>query len=545
MSWYQEHQKAAWTSVIALVAVLLVGGIFYFVHAREEDKAKARKQSQQKAKPVRVRIVYPKEGGVERLVTRPGTVQSFEYAELYAKVSGYLRNQKVDIGSRVQKDEVMAEVYAPEKFKDVEKAEADLRKAKADLKAAKAHLNRREADQLAAESRYEETKAGLKEAQALVALRRKTYKRYRGLAEQKALDWERVDEAEEAKLAAEAGENAATKAVNTALSELGAAKAAVAEARADIETAEAAIAVAEAVLDRAEVYANYTRIVSPYTGVVTKRSFHNGDFIRAAGEGGIRTTREEFPVLAVARIDKMRIVIYVPDRAVPYLTVDDEVKLDIDALPDQNFQGKIARLAYAESLESRTMRAEVDMENPDGLLKAGMYGKMSIHLGREDGVRVPSTALSGQEQGEERSVFVVHDGKAHKVKVRVGIDDGIEATVRDGLSASDAVVAERPKGLKDGMQVKVIGKGLEKSPIPSQVPEDKPTGGKKGGGQKEKSKREGQQSPAKSNVPGGRESQRPSTELQQERKEFESSGDEKDSKQKKNAGKKDKTEPRP
>ena len=226
-----------------------------------------------------------------------------------------------------------------------------------------------------------------------------------------------------------------------------------------------------------------------------------------------------------------------PDRAVPYLKVGDRVQLDIDALPDHDFEGKIARLAYAESLESRTMRAEVDLENPDGLLKAGMYGKMTIHLGREEGVRIPSTALSGDEQGEDRSVFVVHDNKAHKVKVRVGIDDGIEATVREGLSASDEVVAERPKGLKDGTQVQVIGEGLEKAPTHQKGQEDKKSAGKKGGSKSKKSsgksKEEGKQPSAKSNFTGGRESQSKNNVLEQERNEFESSGGKDDSKSKK------------
>ncbi|MGH7172864.1 MAG: efflux RND transporter periplasmic adaptor subunit [Gemmataceae bacterium] len=540
MSWYRDHKKATWIGVSAVVVVLLAGGTIYFVHAHEEQKAKEKKQAKKKAGPVRVRIVHPKEGGVERLVTRPGSVQSFEYAELYSKVSGYLENQEVDIGSHVKKDEVLATVFAPEKHKDVEKAAADLRKAKANLEAVKAHLNQTQADQMAAQSRYEQSKADLKKAQAMVSLRRKQYRRYYGLAQDKAIQQELVDEKMESQLAAEAAESAAEKAVATALSELGAAKAAVVAARADVLDADADVGVAKAVLDRAEVFAKYTKIPSPYTGVITLRNFHNGDFIRDAAGGGAMPK----PVLAVARTDKMRVIIYVPDQAVPYLKVGDVVKLDIDALPDHDFEGKIARLAYTESLESRTMRAEVDMENPNDLLKAGMYGKMIIHLGREDGVRIPSTALSGKEENDERSVFVLRDDRVHKVKVRIGIDDGIEATVRDGLSASDAVVAERTKGLNDGTKVKVIGEGLEKSSIEQKGQEDKRIGGKKSsskskkskGKSKEESKKESQKSNAKSNFTGGRESQNSSTQSEKERKEFERSGGKEGSRRKTDSG---------
>ena len=282
MSWYQEHKKATWICVGAVAVILLAGGTTYFVHAHGEHKAKAEKQSKQKAGPVRVRIIHPKAGGVERLVTRPGSVQSFEYAELYAKVSGYLRDQEVDIGSHVEEGDVLAQVYAPEKYKDVEKAGADVRKARAYVDASKAYLNKAQADQLAAESRYEQSKTDVKKAEAMVRLRREQYKRYQGLAKDNAVKVELVDEKLEALRTAEASETATEKAVNTARSEVEAAKAAIVEARADVENAQAAVGVAKAALDRAEVYAKYTQIVSPYTGVVTLRNFHNGAFIRDA-----------------------------------------------------------------------------------------------------------------------------------------------------------------------------------------------------------------------------------------------------------------------
>jgi RND family efflux transporter MFP subunit len=197
--------------------------------------------------------------------------------------------------------------------------------------------------------------------------------------------------------------------------------------------------------------AKYTQITSPYTGVITKRSFHNGDFIRDASQGGSTF------VLAVARTDKMRIIVQVPDVDVPYLKVGDSVNLAIDTLPHRHFQGKVARMAYQEAYDTRTMRTEVDLENPDGLLKDGMYGEIIIHLGREKGMRIPSKCLIGNEKdGDVRSVFVVRGGRIQEVKVKIGIDDGIEVTIREGLSASDQIVVERSPGLADGSPVEVI-----------------------------------------------------------------------------------------
>jgi RND family efflux transporter MFP subunit len=453
MSWLEKHKKAALILGAAAV-VLLAGGLFYLPHRYEENKVSARDDSSAPAKPssdpLRVQVIEPKEGGVERLVRRPATVQSFEFANLYAKVSGYLSNQEVDIGSKVEKGEMLAKVNAPEKDKDVEKASADLEKAKADAGAAAARVTKANADLKAAQSQYERTKADVKKAQALVSLRRKIYQRYKGLAAEKAIQEELVDEKLEAQIVAEEQENAAEKAVDAAKSAAAAADASVKQAEADFKDAKAAVDVAQAALDRANVWAGYTKITSPYTGVVTKRNFHNGDFVRDASQGG------ELPMLAVARTDKMRIIVQVPDRDVPYLHEGAPADLKIDTLSDRHFQGKVARMAYQEAYDTRTMRTEVDMMNPDGLLKDGMYGEIVIHLGREKGLRIPSKCLVGDEKDEMRSVFVVRDGRAREVKVKVGIDDGIETTIRDGLSKSDRVVLERPPGLADGMRVEVI-----------------------------------------------------------------------------------------
>ncbi|HTU20772.1 MAG TPA: efflux RND transporter periplasmic adaptor subunit [Gemmataceae bacterium] len=457
MSWYQEHKSAGWIGVA--VAVLLVGCTIYFVAPHLGHKAWGENSLKHKAASMRVKVVYPKEGGIERVVRRPATVQAFEFADLYAKVSGYLRNQRVDIGDRVKEGGALAEVYAPEKREDVKKSKADLDKAKASLEAVEARVERARADLTAAQARRKVSQARLAADLAYQKFREKQAKRYAGLSRDRAIDEKLVDEQEDRLQAAIEAVNADRGAVAAAEAEVKAAVAHVKQAEADVKDARAAVIVANAVLDRAVVWDEYTKIHSPYTGVITKRNYHNGDFIREAGGGGAKPP----PILAVARTDKMRVIVEVPDRDVPYLHVGQQADLAIDTLPDRYFQGKVARMAFREHYETRTMRAEVDMENPDELLKDGMYGEMTIHLGREKGLRIPSNCLFGGEKDKERSVFVVRDGQAREVKVQVGRDDGIEATIRDGLSLSERVVVERPPALADGMQVEVLHESSEET----------------------------------------------------------------------------------
>ncbi len=293
MSWFKRHPKTTWFSLGAVIAILLAAGLVNFVdfHGRSKQEAAQGDGSgggkQHEAAPVRVKVIYPKEGGVERLVRRPATVQSFEFADLASKVTGFLKNQDhregqppVDIGYKAKKGEVLAEVYAPELFKAVEKAGADLKKARANVTAAQARVNKAQADEEAAQSRYEQSKSDVKKAKAVVSLRNKQYERFKGLVAAKSIQQELLDEKLEALLASQAAETAAEKAVNTAQSEVVSAKAGIAQANADVLDAEAAVSVAKAQLDQAEVWAKYTQIVSPYDGVVTKRNYHDGDPIQ-------------------------------------------------------------------------------------------------------------------------------------------------------------------------------------------------------------------------------------------------------------------------
>src|SRR5262245_19149508 len=83
--------------------------------------------------PIRVEVVRPLPGGITYKSQQPGSVQAFEFADLYAKVSGYLKDQVVDFGSRVQRGQVLAEIDVPELVKDADRAAAAVAQAQAQV----------------------------------------------------------------------------------------------------------------------------------------------------------------------------------------------------------------------------------------------------------------------------------------------------------------------------------------------------------------------------------------------------------------------------
>lgn len=123
-------------------------------------------------------------------------------------------------------------------------------------------------------------------------------------------------------------------------------------------------------------------------------------------------------------------------------------------MPDRTFPGKVTRLAEALAPGTRTLLTEIDVPNPDGLLRPGMYCTVELHIPRETpSLIVPADAVIFNGNGLE--VAVVADGIAHLHKVTVARDLGMQVEIRDGAQAGDQVILRPMVNLADGAKVHV------------------------------------------------------------------------------------------
>lgn len=155
---------------------------------------------------------------------------------------------------------------------------------------------------------------------------------------------------------------------------------------------------------------------------------HPGSFIRAADQGGGGSE----PLLTIAMTSKMRTIVPVPDRDVPYCHVGDPATVTLDPYAGRAFKGKVDRTSEPETLNDRLMRVETDLENPDGILRDGMFGRADILLEKVvTSLTVPSSCLIDRNGSGDGAVMVVKDGKIRRVNVKVGMDTGMRRN-RDG-----------------------------------------------------------------------------------------------------------------
>ncbi len=318
-------------------------------------------------------------------VVVPASVEGYEMALLKSRVEGYVKKVNANIGDVVPQTNDMgmaiplAELDVPELHAD----KARLAKFKDKAVADKALRD--------AEKKQVEAKRG--ETEAMLKLREAEYKRVAGLVRSGALNAEKLNEANYALQSALAAKNRI--------------EADILAAAAMVDSADAEIGVADANVAKAGVMISYLNIDAPFNGIITERLVDPGAYVEPASNGGS-------PLFRIERVDKVRIVMYVPmDDAVELSQGDAVVLQGVHGKPHNKFEGQIARLSKSFNRQTRMMRVEVDRDNP--VVKGGRrellpgdYGKATITLNEYDALEsVPASAVA--DDGEGQYVVEVDD----------------------------------------------------------------------------------------------------------------------------------------
>ena len=224
------------------------------------------------------------------------------------------------------------------------------------------------------------------------------------------------------------------------------------EAVSDLSAKQATVEAMTANVHRLEQLQSFEKIYAPFTGVITARNTDIGDLINA-GAGG--TPQELFHMAAV---NELRVYVALPE--VDLRTAQDGAKaaLTLDEYPGETFEGTIVRNSDSIDLASRTLKVEVDVNNPGGRIKTGAY--VLVHLKLPDGNQhtaeslvIPANTLLFRAEGLR--VSVVHHNHAELVPITIGRDYGSTVEVIAGLKPGDQVIVNPSDSLTTGTPVRV------------------------------------------------------------------------------------------
>jgi RND family efflux transporter MFP subunit len=325
-----------------------------------------------------------------RQLDLPGTTRAFDSATIFARATGYISERMVDIGSKVKAGDVLAVIAAPDLDQQLIQARAQVTQIQANIEQARAN------------------------AELAQATNRRTAK----LVDQ---GWQTKQQGDVDRLTAKAQAAA-------------------------LGVAEANLQMQRAAVSRLEELTSFERIVAPFSGVITGRNIDVGNLVTADSSNGT-------PMFSIDRTAVLRVQVFVPQDSVFALKDGDKAQVMVPELPGRIFEGKIARNASSLQAGTRTLLSEVDVDNPDGALRAGIYCSVRFLVPRKvPTIIIPSQAVIFDSSGLSAAVY--ENGTARLRHLDVLHDDGAQVEIRAGLNPGDQIILNPPVDLRDGMHVR-------------------------------------------------------------------------------------------
>lgn len=354
-----------------------------------------------------------------------GSLAGDEQTDVAPQTSGKVVALGVDIGSHVNKGQMLIRLDDAELKLRVEQAVAQLEQTKAAVRQAEEKIGLRPgqtfdptrvAEVAGAKVAYDLAEKNLRRAEKLIEsgdVSRSYYDQQRAQSDQ-------LKEVYEAALA-QARQNYA----------------AVEVARTNVANAESQLALARKNL-------SYAVITAPFDGYVAERTADLGEYVSPQQK-----------VATIVKTNPLRIRIDIPEQAIPEVQVGQSVSMSTSAWPDKNFSGHIARIAPSVSASSRTLSIEAEIENNSGVLKPGQFATVRILQNRpQQAVLVPKKAVI--TENDSSHVFVIKNGHAELRLVQIGQTEGDLLQVKSGVASGELIATGNLEQLTDGAAVKQI-----------------------------------------------------------------------------------------
>jgi RND family efflux transporter MFP subunit len=326
-----------------------------------------------------VAVVTPARASAQQMLVLPGNVEAFQEANIYARTSGYLHRWYSDIGTRVKRGDLLADIDAPE-------LDAELAQARSDAATASANYD----------------------------IARVTAARWQEMLKDDAVSRQSSEE------------NVST-----------------------MKAKQAMLAAAQANVGRLAQLQSFEKVTAPFDGVITVRNVDTGALIDA-GNGGTPAA-----LFRLAETDRLRVFVDVPQDQAADVVAGAEANLALPQYPGRSFTGTVARTSGAIDAGSRTLRVEVDMDNPDGAVLPGAYAQVSLPLSAaKPGLSLPANALLFRPAGVQVAV-VDAKGAVQLRTVTLGRDFGARVEIRSGLQGNERVIVNPGDAVSAGQVVRI------------------------------------------------------------------------------------------
>jgi|HubBroStandDraft_1064217.scaffolds.fasta_scaffold26820_2 multidrug efflux pump subunit AcrA (membrane-fusion protein) len=403
----KQGRRIVWILlVVATVALALLLG--WLPHYNRNKEVNARAQQQKSALPI-VEVQTVRDASSEQKLSLPGTVTPLRSAHIYAQASGYLKARYVDLGDAVRKGQLLGIISAPDLDASVAQQAASV----------------------------QQSKDNVLTAQSTLRLQQATYTRVHTLLLHGILSQQDDDTA----------------------------RAAVESAQSNLQAMENAVKGAQDALARARAQADFEQIRSPVNGTITARNVEVGNLVSASGAAlGLPTGAANSTAAAltggaqggelfdVVDLGSLEVFVSVPEQDAFLVQTGQPVELTFSELPGQIFKGKVVRTSDSLSQQSRTLLAEVQIDDGQHRLRPGMFASVQMQYRAPNrGILISGDSLLTTARGQ--FVPVVENNIIQMRSVHVGRDLGTQVYVTAGLKDGDLVVVSPNDAVVQGTRV--------------------------------------------------------------------------------------------
>jgi RND family efflux transporter MFP subunit len=394
-------------AAVAAIAVCVAGAVGC---GRSGDSS----QSISADAPATAAVVKVKRTPLSNTLSIAGEFLPYQEVELHAKVTGYIRNINVDIGDRVHKGQVLANLEVPELVAQEQAASAGVRHSQEEISRAENDVVRAEADHAALHA-------------AATRLKQASEARPGLIAEQELDDATAKDRSSQA--------------------QVDAAKSALSASRQQLQ-------VSQADQQHYAAMSDYSRITAPFDGVVTWRYADTGSLIQAG-----TSNSNSMPVVKLSQVDVLRLRLPVPESLAASIHDGEPADIRVKAT-NKRFSGKIMRFTDSLDRSTRTMQVEVDVPNHDYKLTPGMYADVSLQVENEpNALTIPLQAIG---RGADKTTVLLVNSENHveEREIRTGIEGPDRIQILSGLNEGDRVIAGNLGKYRAGQHVDPVASSM-------------------------------------------------------------------------------------
>lgn len=214
--------------------------------------------------------------------------------------------------------------------------------------------------------------------------------------------------------------------------------------RQNLDEAKAKLDAARARQDLDQVLLDKTVIRAPFTGILSLRRVSPGAYVKEGDD-----------IVGLGSIGSLKLDFRIPELYLPKVRPNQTVQIQVDAYPDQIFEGSVYAIDSAVDEETRTILLRARLPNPDNQLRSGMFARLKLTVEkRPNALLVPEQAIVPMQ--DKSFVFRVVDGKAALTPVNLGQRRPGQVEITAGLNPQDIVVTDGQTKIFDGSPVAVL-----------------------------------------------------------------------------------------